>query len=331
MPSLRVLLAFIVFSLCFCVCGLPAGAAPPPTLAAALAALPPTEFAPGSVYLCVGADKIPPVKAPVPLADPLDNTLAAYGQVPQFFVHVAALAPTTMTVLNTSPDLRHLPLARLAQQEPLSFLVSSLSPAQLQQLAGPGLGFSDLDPDQAALLQAALPSPFKIIPADVEERIKRTDAEDAIAFLKSSSSAKDYDQRHKDHRQDYVSQTQTLTDEALRGVRLRADLFAGFDVSPGFDVFTADLEGPQNEQNGGSTVFTGQASGGTYRLASQFQPTPPSSLGPLLRGELPNAPKPGDLLPKADHVCVRGRRLFERAIRAEMAPESTGSPARANA
>lgn len=302
---LRVLLTLLV-NLCIFTSALAAPPAAPQSLAAALAALPPAEFAAGSVYLCVGADKIVPVKVPAALLptgdlDPLDATLMAYGQAPQFFVHVAALAPATMTVLNTSPDLLHLPLSQLAQQEPLSFLVSSLSPAQLQQLAGPGLGFSDLDSDQAALLQAALPHPFKIISADADDRIRQANKERIASLMSLLPNASD-DQfqeiirRRKEERQDYNSQTQTLPDETLRGVRLRADLAARYEVT------IPDPEG--RHLKGESGALEGKANEGAYRFASLFQPMPPNPLESLLRGTLPNAPKPGDLLPNDDKLAV---------------------------
>ena len=52
-----------------------------------------------------------------------------------------------MTVLSSNPARADLPLSVLASQHPTPFLIGSLTPEQLRQMAGEGLAFGDLTPD----------------------------------------------------------------------------------------------------------------------------------------------------------------------------------------
>lgn len=124
----------------------------PPTLAEALRTLPVTSIGDGSVLLTVSAEQILPLPTPPP--DPEmtmggielppdvmtpDNLAAQYGRLPQRFGHVLALAPPTMTLLNTSPGLADLPISVLASQHPVPFFLGMLTREQLQQMSSTGL------------------------------------------------------------------------------------------------------------------------------------------------------------------------------------------------
>ncbi len=151
----------------------PAASVPPPvTLADALTAMPDASVADGSVVLTVSSEKVLPAPMPADAPAPDDSaavqtpeTLAdRYGRSLQVFSHVLALAPPTMTVLNTDPALATLPLGQLAGQHPETYLLGSLTPAQLRQVGTTGLAYADMTPDQQSLMHALLPEPLEIVP-----------------------------------------------------------------------------------------------------------------------------------------------------------------------
>jgi len=154
-----------------------ASSSPPQTLAQAMAALPGDVLGNGRVMMAVYGRMVPSPKppqtafdpnAPQPssdaLVDPLDRIAVDYNRSILTFGHVTAIAPKTMVILNTSPDLGNVPFTQLAGQRPLPFLLGTLTADQLHLLATSGLGFADLNPDQQALLKAALPHPFEVVP-----------------------------------------------------------------------------------------------------------------------------------------------------------------------
>jgi len=89
-----------------------------------------------------------------------------YGRLGGWFGHVYALAPPTMTVLNTSPALADLPLGDLAGQHPETYLLGLLTEDQLRQMGTTGLAYADMSVDQQSLMRAMLPEPLEIIPAN---------------------------------------------------------------------------------------------------------------------------------------------------------------------
>ena len=143
-----------------------------PTLAQAMAALPSDVLGKGKVMMAIFGGIVPAPAASTPstpadvIIDPLDRIAQTYDRSVQTFGNVTAVAPKSMVVLNTSPDLGDIPFVDLAGQRPLPFLLGTLTPEQMHLLATTGLGFADLNADQQALLKAALPHPFLIVPRD---------------------------------------------------------------------------------------------------------------------------------------------------------------------
>ena len=134
------------------------GAAPsptPPTFAQALArAQPPRD----DVYLTVGADKVAlPKDAPAPDADArIPQVAAAYGLIVRDFHGVTAIAPPTMTVLNTDPGKQN-PYDGMPPPDAFKLLLASLDDGQWNRLTGTqGLGMSGLTTDAQRQLFPAL-------------------------------------------------------------------------------------------------------------------------------------------------------------------------------
>ena len=277
-----------------------AGAAPV-SLAAALAAMPDASVNDGSVVLTVQPYAVMPVPIPPEASDlPVDNamplnavpinavptpeTLAArYGRSLQVFSHVLALAPPTMTVLNTDPALTDLPLAELAGQHPVPFLLGTLTQAQLRQMSTSGLAFSDLSPDQQALLKASLPTPFEIVPKSAAlpsysmDDMKKTGAERA-----------EIDARIREGERIFKMNTRTISgDTLLSSLRLYGFLAPEFTFDGGGNSI-----GEGYSENGFETTGADKlANGGRVDMFASGS----SALQKMLRGDLPNTPKAGDL------------------------------------
>ena len=142
-------------------------AAPPPagkpvtaregTLAVVLAAVKPPE---GQVALVVSAEQtvLPPGAAPPEAGAPLGQVAEAFGRITQDFGNVTAVAPPTMTLLNTAPGTPDI-YADLPPGDALKLLAATLSPSQWALLTGmQGLGRDDLTTDtQRSLFQAQFP------------------------------------------------------------------------------------------------------------------------------------------------------------------------------
>ncbi len=255
----------------------PAASHPPPSLADALAAMPDTSVADGSVVLTVSPDKVlpaPPADASTPDAAPPDDssvvqtpaTLAdRYGRSLQVFSHVLALAPPTMTVLNTDPALKALPLGQLAGQHPETYLLGSLSPVQLRQAGTVGLAYADMTPDQQSLLHALLPEPLEIVPA----------------------SLSDDHQMDKNERAAFDAQIKKVSGNDLFGsLRFHAYLTADFFVHAPVGYGIGDTQ----------TLIP---STGAYKLPFSGYRNMDSrgkSAETLLKADVPDTPKPGDIL-----------------------------------
>jgi len=269
----------------------------PPTLAEALRTLPVTSIGDGSVLLTVSAEQILPLPTPPP--DPEmtmggielppdvltpDLLAAQYGRLPQRFGHVLALAPPTMTLLNTSPGLADLPISVLASQHPVPFFLGMLTREQLQQMSSTGLAFSELSPDEQALLKAALPHPLEIVskaatqPSYTQEDLKKSGAERA-----------EIDQRIHAAQDVYNKETHVVADETLySSLRLRAYLAADFtfDTPGGASIGVRSSEngiettGAFKLKNGGRTDMFGE---GNDQIKS------------YLRAQAPNVSKESDL------------------------------------
>jgi len=134
---------------------MPAG--PPPSLAQALAEAEPSQE---DLLLSVDAEKVglPKEAAPPQKGEEAAVTAQAYGRITQEFGAVTAIAPPTMTLLNTQPGTPN-PYDGMPPTDALKMLLGTLTDAQWKALTGPdGLGLSSLGSDsQRALLQAAFP------------------------------------------------------------------------------------------------------------------------------------------------------------------------------
>ncbi|MBV9850867.1 MAG: hypothetical protein JO250_14440 [Armatimonadetes bacterium] len=264
------------------------------TLADALKALPQSRLPDGAVILTVAPQdvRLPQPVLPAdagPAATPdlstLESISSAYDRSQQVFGHVMALAPPTMVTLNTDPSLTDVPLADLVGQNPLSFLLGTLTESQLHQLGGDGLGMADMTPDQQSLFLAALPHPFRITPAAAtlpaldESRIKGWTPADWQKWQARMAQAQ----------KDREAQTVTLPEHDLQNVRLRATLTADyvFDV-PGQGGYLISV------YPGGIPGING---GGRYALdvLDQTPGDQESRLRSYIRAEFPNSLKDGDL------------------------------------
>jgi len=136
----------------------------PPSLAAALAALKPPQ---SETVLTVGAAQaLLPEGAAAPGPDaPLSAVALTFHKTLRRFGAVAAVAPPTMTLLNTRPVNANI-YDGMPPQEAMKFLTASLTPGQWQQLKGEhGLGLSDMVSDtQSSLFRALLPQKLLVAP-----------------------------------------------------------------------------------------------------------------------------------------------------------------------
>ena len=134
-----------------------AAPAKPVTLAAALAAVRPPE---GEIVLAVAAEKtrLPAGEAPPAGGASVNETAAAFGRITQDFGPVTAVAPPTMTLLNTAPGTPNI-YADLPPDDAFKLLAATLSPAQWKELTGAqGLGQDNLTSDtQRSLFLAQFP------------------------------------------------------------------------------------------------------------------------------------------------------------------------------
>lgn len=249
----------------------------PPSLANALAAMPDTSVADGSVVLTVSPDILPappPADTSTPDAPAADDsgvvqtpgTLAdRYGRSLQVFSHVLALAPPTMTVLNTDPALAELPLGRLAGQHPETYLLGSLTPAQLKQAGTTtGLAYADMTPDQQSLMHALLPEPLEIVPTALSDH--KMDKAERAAF---------------------DAQIKKVSGNDLFGsLRFHAYLTANFFVHAPVGYGIGDTQDLTPSTGAYKLPF-----GGYGNMESRGKSTET-----LLKADVPNAPKPGDIL-----------------------------------
>ena len=267
----------------------PAPATPAPTLAQALGAMPAASVGDGAVALTVGAEGVRPAPLPPPsetdaglpenpIATP-QSIAARYGRMGGWFGHVYALAPPTMTVLNTSPALADLPLPLLAAHHPLPFLVGTLTAEQVHAMGAGGLGFGDLTPDQQALVRAMLPRPLRVVPRSVPPPIY-------TEGLPGADSKKNWE-AYKAAIGDYEARGVTIPEEALSSsLRLRGFLL------PQYNFGTPDASSVDVDYRGGSLDKI--AAYPVHAAAGKQQKDKP--LQDALRAEMPNEPKPGDFL-----------------------------------
>jgi len=270
-----------------------AQAAPAPiSLADALKAMPVASVGDGSVALTVGAERVTPMPPPPqdaqdalpdnPIATP-QSLAVQYGRLGGWFGHVYALAPPTMTILNTSAALADLPLSMLASHHPLPFLVGTLTADQVRLMGTTGLAFGDLTPDQQALLKAALPQPLQVVARSVPPPVK-----DYAGLIKPGADRKRILDAYDAEVKAYEARFVTIPEETLESsLRLRAFLIPQYN-----------LDTPDN-----SSIDVNYAGGGLDKTVNYLLAVPSGSIQqkdkPLedaLRAEAPNESKPGDLL-----------------------------------
>jgi len=256
----------------------PAPATPAPTLAQALGAMPAASVGDGAVALTVGAEGVRPAPLPPPsetdaglpenpIATP-QSIAARYGRMGGWFGHVYALAPPTMTVLNTSPALADLPLGDLAGQHPETYLLGSLTPEQLRQVGVGGLAYADMTPDQQSLMRALLPAPLEIIPAAATLPDRKYGTQQA-----------------QDERAAFDAQIKELSGDGVFGaLRLHAYLTSDFyaHAPKGFGI--GDTRGTLETTGAYKLPF-----GGYSNMDSRGK-----GMEAILRADVPNALKEGD-------------------------------------
>ena len=192
-----------------------------------------------------------------------------------------ALAPPTMTVLNTSHALADLPLFTLAPHKPLPFLVGTLIPDQTRQMGTTGLAFGDLTLDQRALVRAILPQPFQVVPRSVPR------PKDYTGLLKPGTNPRDAIDAFDEGMKAYEARAVTIPEERLdSSLRLRAFLLPRYSLdTPDDTTIDVDYDGGGLDKTGVYLVHDA----GTAQLKDK-------PLQEALRAEVFNEPKPGDLL-----------------------------------
>lgn len=262
-----------------------AQAAPTPPaplpLTEALRTLPAGAVLPGTVVLSVDAAGVLPLSPdalaasgqealPEGIPESPSSLAAEYGRTGRVFGHVFALAPPTMTLLNTNPALAALPLGELAGQHPETYLLGTLTPAQLRQVAGVGLAWADMTADQQSLMRGLLPEPLEIIP---------------VTAVLPGRSEKTAAQR-KAVRAVFDAQLKKVSGEALYGsLRLHAYLTADFYVKAAGGYAIGDTRVALETTGAYKLPFGGYDN--TERRGK--------TLETVLEAESPNTPKAGDL------------------------------------
>jgi hypothetical protein len=237
-----------------------------PSLASALASIKPPA---NGLILTVGAaqcplssdEALPTSGASLQaVANTFHKTLRTFGPI-------SAVAPPTMTLLNTRPVNANI-YDGMPPQDAMKFLAASLTPGQWQQLKGDqGLGLSDMVSEtQSGLFMAVLPRKLQVAP--------QTPVGTGAA---QSSETRDL--------------TASLPQVRLR-LRRRLGLMVQATGSPTFMFAEASRTAGQ---------------GTRYRLVSDEYFSPKTSLyGVPVKAEVANIPKPGelDLDSAALHVAV---------------------------
>ena len=238
----------------------------PPNLASALATVKPPK---NGMALTVGAAQCPlPSGETLPTPDASVQAVAgAFHRITRTFGAVTAVAPPTMTLLNTRPVNPNI-YDGMPPQDAMKFLAASLTQGQWQQLKGDrGLGLSDMVSEtQSGLFRAILPQKLQVAP--------RTPA-GAGAGRAEPPGTRDL--------------TASLPQVRLR-LRRRVNLMVPQIGDPSF------LFAEQPPDTGYET---------RYQLVSDDYFSPKASLyGVPVKAEVANVPKPGDLDPDSPALRV---------------------------
>ncbi|MBS1725446.1 MAG: hypothetical protein JST51_01905 [Armatimonadetes bacterium] len=170
---------------------------------------------------------------------------------------LTAIVPTTMIQIDDSfskqPDLYD----GMDMRSKIIYLLSTLTPGQIDQITSRGIGFGDLNRDQQLVFESLLPKKF-----EVERReVLGNDFKTTDKF--------------------------TLNDEQRKQVRLRITRTVSFDFSLKDGKGTVQ---PDSMDNVGLHQVAG-----FYRQLSDMQSGPGSIFGINVRTEVPNKQKPSDL------------------------------------
>lgn len=204
---------------------------------------------------------------------------AAFGQQACRFGHVQAIAPVSIKALNTNADLAALPVEQLVSLRPLPFLLGTLSHDQWKKLTETGLRASDLSDDQQALLRAALPRPFRIVPAGTRDP-------DEIFRITTPAEWRDINAAAENYRR----QVETVGDAELEQIVLHAYVKARFvAVMPDGMSTSLDPAGPEVQTDGAYKLSSNS------RYPDQTSNETTQHLTDLLCPSIPNTLKPGDL------------------------------------
>ena len=232
----------------------------PPSLVGVLTSMkPPAD----RVILAVGAAQCPlPSGETSPAPDATLQAVAnTFHKTLRTFGNVTAVAPPTMTLLNTRPVNANI-YDGMPPQDAMKFLAASLTPGQWQQLKGDqGLGLPDMVSEtQSGLFTATLPRKLLLVPQPLTG---------ADASVMTSAPG-----------------TRDLT-ALLPQVRLR--------LRRRLDLLVSQLGGePNSVLNVEASRDVGQET--HYRLSADGYSSPDASLyGVPVKAEVPNTPKPGDL------------------------------------
>ena len=247
------------------------GDAPPPGVARPRPAAPPTladslalaEVPKQDVYLAVGAEntRLPMTEGTVelpPPGSPIAQVADTFGRLVHGFETVTAIAPPTMTLLNTAPGTPN-PFDGIPKDDAFKLLLGSLNDAQWAALTSDqGLGATDLAGNtQRDLFTALFPTKSVTLHAD-HQWDSNTGAEDSPLTL-------------------------TETDMAQVRLRVRQRVMIGLPV---VGKKTEWLDSPDEAPKGQTT----------YQLYGGEEPSGKDTLyGVQIRDTVPNASKTGDL------------------------------------
>ena len=250
----------------------------------ALKALPLSSVGDGNaVIIVIFPAPLPDAGQPQDWVPTPENIAEHFGRADQWFGHVCALAPPTMTALNAGSVLANLPMPLLAAHHPMPFLLGSLSAGQVSQMGATGLAFRDLTADQAAILAAMFPQPFQVVAKSVPLPVKNY-----AELIKPGADRRKIEAQFDTDYKAYETNFVTIPLETLMSsVRLHAYLQPQYN----FDV------------SEDSTIDVDYAGAGMEKAVDYFLPQTQENtrqrdkpLQDLIRAEVPNTPKPGDIL-----------------------------------
>lgn len=272
---------WLAASLCAAVCAqtpdspvLAPVSSPSVTLATLLARARPLS---SGVALTVGAEKTPrlPDAAPLPETPTVPAVAAATGRLLKRFGGVTALAPPMMVVLNANPQNPN-PFDGMPPHEAMKLLAASLSPGQWGALTSErGLGAGDLTTDaQRGLFRALFPGGR----LDVMKLTPQSDG--GTRFEPPRDLSGELGQARL-----RLTQNTELMLQIVKGA-------TNYSGGKGYDSTMGYSNGSSNASYGG-LMSSDRAP--RYQLAGGYGGAKDTLYGVVVRAEVPNAPKRGQL------------------------------------